>query len=343
MPEPPENGLPAIDGWEAPDDLTAREVCELALPEGQEILGKLGMAAGRLVIGGDSGDGKTTAVMGMVGAVAHGTRWLDWRGCGGTVLVFDLEQGLRTVQRRLKEAHLDESEAVRYYRVPDGLALDSSERQASWLEGLVLEHRPVMVVVDPLYKAHTGDSNDERAMIDLMRRFDRWRDEHGFWLVIPMHLRKMQPQQGKPTMNDVFGSGSLVRGAEMVLGIKKTAPGHSTLYFWKDRDGDLSEWREWKLLFSHSTGFERDPQDIEPPVDQQIRDAFLSAGGAILSVKQIEGMTGASDRRLRDKLKAMVETGEVEQADRVGRGGTIFYRLGMSESLLGSDERWSEE
>lgn len=300
------------------------------------------MAAGRLVLGGDSGDGKTTAVVGMVSAVANGTKWLGWQGCGGTVLYVDLEQGLRTVQRRLREAGLDECDDVRYLRAPDGLALDTNERQAMWLEGKILEHNPVMVVVDPLYKAHGGDSNDERAMVDLMRRFDRWRDEHGFWLVIPMHLRKVDAKQAEPVMNDIFGSGSLVRGAEMVLGIKKTAPGHSTLYFWKDRDGDLSEWRKWKLLFSHADGFERDPQDIEPPIEQQIKDAFFSSGGALLSIKQLEGMTGKSERRIRDKLKAMQAIGEIEQADRTGRGGAIMYRLGFSESLLG-DERWSED
>lgn len=317
---------PLREAWTPPEDLSAREVCELPLPEGAEILGPVARAGSRLVIGGKSGEGKTTVVMGMVRAVSQGTQFLDWTGCGGTVLVFDLEQGLRTVQKQLKRNRLHECDNVRYYRIPDGLALENNETQAAWMEGLIVRYQPVMVVLDPLYKAHQGDSNDERAMVDMMRRLDRWRDDHGFCLVIPMHLRKMDPRATDPSMDDIFGSGGLTRGAEVVLGLRKNAPGKSTLYFWKDRDGDLHEESKWKLLFSMQDGFERDPEDKGPEPQEIIERAMLNNGAGVMDRKQIGAATGLSPDKVRSTLAIMLAYETIREEER-GANGRKLYRL----------------
>ena len=309
--------------------MSAREVCELPLPEGQQVWGPVATVGGRVVLGGRSGEGKTSFGMGMVGAVAHGTKFLEWEGCGGTVLIFDLEQGLRTVQRRLTEAGLAETDNVRYYRIPDGLALDTNETQAAWMRGLIVQYQPVLVILDPLYKAHQGDSNDERAMVDMMRRLDKWRDQYGFCLVIPMHLRKLDPKATDPTMDDIFGSGGLTRGAEVVLGLRKIAPGKSRLYFWKDRDGDLHEEDRWNLLFSHEDGFERDPEDKGPPPEEVITRAFMHAGGKTMTLKQIKGATGMSDDKCRTAMAVMESEGAVVQTGK-GAHGAIIYRMAFA-------------
>jgi len=321
-----EDDYPLHGSWAPPDDLSAREVCELPLPEGQEVLGPIARAGSRLVVGGKSGEGKTTFCMGMVRAVADGTDFLGWTGCGGTVLIFDLEQGLRTVQNQLKRNGLHESDLVRYYRIPDGLALESDETQAAWVEGLIIRYKPVMVLLDPLYKAHQGDSNDERAMVDMMRRLDKWRDVHGFTLTIPMHLRKMDPRATDPTMDDIFGSGGLTRGAEVVLGLRKNAPGHSTLYFWKDRDGDLHEESKWKLLYSHHDGFERDPEDKGPDPGELIARAMALSGAMLMTAKQIATASGMSGDRVKTALVIMEAMGTVEQGAK-GAHGAMRYRL----------------
>lgn len=313
--------------WVPPEDMSAKDVCLLALPEGQEILGPIATRGGRLVIGGQSGDGKTTFVMAMAAAVAHKSEFLDWHGIGGTVLIFDLEQGLRTVQRRLREAKLDQSEFVRYFRIPDGLALDTHEDQAAWVESLIVKHQPKMVILDPLYKLHGGDSNDERSMVDLMRRLDGWRDEHGFCLVIPMHLRKMDPKVADPIMDDIFGSGGLTRGAEVVLGIKRFAPGRSTLYFWKDRDGDLHEHDKWRLTFSHEDGFERVIDDTAPETTLLVERAFLGSGGGIMNLKEIQHAVGRSSRLCHNALLELEKMGKVRREDIKGARGTIRWRI----------------
>lgn len=329
-----------LDVWTPPEVLTAREVCEIELPEGQEVLGPLVMVGSRLVIGGRSGEGKTTFVMGMARAVSRGEELLGWKGCGGRVLVLDLEQGLRTVQRALGDAGLQAAENVDYVRVPDGLALDRDETQAAWLRSLLIERSYAMVVLDPLYKAHQGDSNDERAMVDMMRRLDRWRDELGFALVIPMHLRKMDQGNNRPTMDDIYGSGGLTRGAEVVVGIVRTVPGKAKLHFWKDRDGDLSQQVEWNLVFSRERGFERDPEERRAPPHVAIANAFLAHGGGALGISDLVDATGYSDRPIRDTVKAMVRRGELVEG-KPGAHGRAMYALERIPDEVPID-RWEE-
>lgn len=320
--------------WKPPEDLSAREVCELPLPDAAPVLGPI-YAGCRVIVAGASGDGKTTMSMGMTSAISSGGKFLDWEGCGGTVMIVDLEQGLRSVQRSLKDAGLHESDNVRYFRIPDGLSLETNETQSAWLLGKIVEWKPVMVLIDPLYKAHQGDSNDERAMVDMMRRLDKWRDDLGFVLMIPMHLRKLDPRATDPRMDDVFGSGGLTRGAEIVIGIKKTAPGRSTMYFWKDRDGDMHEFGDkWKLIFTHADGYERDPQDREPEPSELVRRAMLQSGAGRMNLVEITAATGKGKETIRDAVAKLKAAGQIEELEQKGAHGMKYYRLALPDTDL---------
>lgn len=85
--------------------LTAKAVCELPEPPAEdELLGPLVVRGGRLVLGGQTGEGKTTLGLQIIAAIATGSELLGWAGREGRVLVIDAEQGLRTIKRRLREA-----------------------------------------------------------------------------------------------------------------------------------------------------------------------------------------------------------------------------------------------
>jgi hypothetical protein len=170
--------------------------------------------------------------------------FLDWQGQGGRVLVLDAEQGLRSVKRRLREARLDSCDDVDYVRVPDGLSLDTDPRHIAAVEEVLEAGNFAAVVADPLYKLHQGDSNDEREAVDLMRRFDGWRERHRFALVLPVHCRKPVPGT-KFSIHDLFGSSAYVRGAEVVLGLQRVSDGYAKLHLLKDRDGDLPIGAAW--------------------------------------------------------------------------------------------------
>jgi hypothetical protein len=278
--------------------LTACELCQLPdPPESDMLLGPIVVRAQRLVLGAHTGEGKTTMALAMVRAVVEGGEFLEWTGAGGgRALVIDAEQGLRTIKRRLREAGLENCELVDYVRVPDGLSLDSDFQHIAEVERLFEEGGYSLVVADPLYKLHAGDSNAEREAVDLMRRFDGWREQFGFALSLPVHCRKPVPGM-RFTIHDVFGSSAYVRGAEVVLGLQRMRDGYSRLYFLKDRDGDLPIGEKWGLLFSREHGFRRDPTDGQPSTAERL--AELRALDPGITQVQAAQALGVTDRTVR--------------------------------------------
>jgi hypothetical protein len=254
----------------------------------------------RLILGGHTGEGKTTMALAIVRAVVSGLEFLDWTGIGGRALVIDAEQGLKTIKRRLHEAGLADREDVDYVHVPDGLALDSDERHVAEVERVLEAGGYSLVLADPLRKLHAGDSSGEREAVDLMRRFDAWREGYRFALLLPFHCRKPIPGT-KFSIHDIFGSGAYVRGAEIVLGLRRVSDGLSRLHFLKDRDGDLPIGDKWELLFDRDQGYRRKQDEAERDVGGDVV-AFLE-GVACAPVGEIQAAVKGRDEAVRDVLK----------------------------------------
>ena len=305
---------------------SAREIAALPLPaRAPELCGPALVRGCRTVLGAATGHGKTTMTMAMIGATVGGGDFLDWTGAGDCrALVIDVEQNLRTIQRRVAEAGLGESDAVDFLRVPDGLALDQDAAQIDAVEAILAAGDYALVVADPLYKLHRGDANDDRAATDLMRRFDGWRDRFDFALLSIMHPRKKPPQGAKFTMDDFFGSGAYLRGAEIVLGLERLRPGYSRLHFFKDRDGDLPVGEHWGLLFDIEHGFRRDSKEAEedPTTVERIRDLLEQQPG--MTLEALQGASDRSERGVRDALGVL---------DAVGSGRPKQWSLPTQEAM----------
>lgn len=278
---------------------TAREVCELPEPEvSPEILGPLVVLGSRTGLGGYTGEGKTTLIFQMVRAIVRGEEFLGYTGVPGRVLIVDAEQGLRTIKRRLREVGLDSEDGVDILQVPDGLELDRDSAQVAAIEKLLREGGYSLVVFDPLYKLHSGDANDMRAAVNLMRRFDAWRTEFGFALILAMHLRKAPPDGTKMTLHEFFGSGGYTWGAEIILGIRRLRAGYSRLFLLKDRDGDLPIGDAWGLVFNRDDGgFKLDPNVGKPSTADRLRD--LRAADPGITQEQAAAALDVTDRTVR--------------------------------------------
>jgi hypothetical protein len=279
---------------------TAPELAALPEPDASDLLlGSLIVRGQRTLIAAGTGEGKTTFVFQAIRSIIEGEDFVGYQGRGGEVqrvLYIDAEQGLRTIKRRLVERGLDTCDRLDYIRVPDGLVLDSNQAHVAEVERVLRETPYSVVVADPLYKLHAGDSNAEREAVDLMRRFDRWRTEHHFALVMPAHTRK--PVVGsKFTIHELFASSAYPRGAEVVLGLQRTRDGYAKLHYWKDRDGDLPIGARWGLLYSHDDGFCRDPKDEGPSTREQV--AEIRARDPEITQKQAAKEIGVSERTVR--------------------------------------------
>lgn len=243
-------------------DLYAKEE-----PGYQPLLGPLVMRGLRTIIGARTGEGKTTFMMHMVKSIVHGDDFLDYEGLGPDegghapqVLIIDAEQSLPDVQRLAEECDLTNSRDIHYIMAPDGLDLAEGSHDAAEIEEILHELKPDVVCLDPLYKSHRGDSNDEREAVDFMRLLDRWRSELGFALILPVHTRKgsKQAPDAAPTMDDIFGSGAFARGAEIIFGLQQTNPttGFCNLHVWKHRPGWLRR-DSISMVFKRDEGYRR--------------------------------------------------------------------------------------
>lgn len=282
---------------------TAREICALPDPaQSREVVGPLLVRGERTVLGGHTGEGKTTFGLQLIRAAIYGDDFLGYAGSGGSALVIDAEQGLRTVKRRLREVRLEACDDLDYLRVPDGLRLDQDESEADELEAIIAEGGYAAVLFDPLYKLHGGDSNEERDAVALMRRLDAWREKHDFALLLATHCRKPY-QRSSLTLHDLFGSSAYTRGAEVVLGIQKVGPGRSRLHFFKDRPGDLPQGEFWMLSFDREAGFQRDPDDSPQGARaiDLVRALITERPG--LTKAEIQEATGKKERTVSKALK----------------------------------------
>jgi hypothetical protein len=306
----------APDGF-ALDAVPAPRVMELPDPlaEGM-LLGPLVVRPARTVIVGDTGHGKTALAAQFVRAVLAGDECLGYRGARlGPAMIVDLEQGLRSVKRTLREAGLDERDDLLYVHVPDGLRLERpDEPHFAALARLIDEHRPVVVALDPFYKAHGGDANEERAVVDLMRALDALRTRYEFALLLPAHPRKdpASSPARKLTLHDVAGSGAIVRGAELVLAIERLSHGYARLRILKDRDGDLEVGAAWPLLFTRGEGFRLDPK--EERTAEELEARVLATAPEWQTVQEWAADLGIRKASAKDLLEKLVESGRVEAA-----------------------------
>jgi len=259
--------------------VTAESLCDEPDIDTGQLLGPLVLSAGRTIVVGDTGEGKTTVSLQIVKSILAGEDFMGWDGAGtGRALIIDLEQGRRSVKRSLRDAGLDTRNDVDLVLVPDGLSLDQDSSHFDELDRVIAEGGYTIVLLDPYYKAHRADEpNAERPIVDLMRMLDRLRSDYGFALILPAHPRKEMVGSSGPrklTLHDIAGSGAVSRGAEVILGIEKVAHGMARLRFLKDREGDLEVGEAYHLLFTKGEGFRRDPKDLEPPKDyvQLIRE-----------------------------------------------------------------------
>jgi len=298
---------------------TAREIS--ALPEPDEsymLVGPLVVRGARTIIVADTGHGKTTLAMQLASAALTGWEVFGYFGAQvSCVLVVDLEQGIRSIKRTLREAGLAEREDVLYVASPDGLALDSDEEHREELEHIVEANRPDVVILDPYYKAHRGDSNEERGVVDLMRYLDGLRARFGFALILPAHPRKDQTGRDgarKLKLDDVAGSGAVTRGAELAFALERLSHGFARLRILKDRDGDLTVGEEWPLLFTRGEGFRLDPKAETTQEELEQRILELGADGSWRTYKDYAGELGMRQTRAKQMLEALAEGDRLEVA-----------------------------
>jgi hypothetical protein len=208
----------------------------------------------------------TSCALQMAASIVYATEFLDFKGRGNAkVLLVDVEQGTRSVQRAFRQSGLaDAGSSIGLIHEPNGLRIDKDEGARKDLESVFASREFDLVILDPAYNLFTGSQTDEESVRWLMSLIDDWRREYNTAVLIPMHVRKT-PTGAKFSMDEIYGSKAYTWGAESILGLRRLGDGAADLHFWKDREGGLTEagagvGKRWPLLFDAEAGFRKDPR-----------------------------------------------------------------------------------
>lgn len=179
-------------------------------------------------IGGDGGSGKTTCICNVVAAVSSG------RMCffedestyaprpPGKVLFFSAEDDVsKTLARRLRKNGAT-MKNVLTMRMSDERR-EYLELGSPYMESLIAEHRPVLVVLDPLqsYVPAKIDMAKRNHMRKVLTPLFGWGEKYGTSFLIVMHTNKKQGVSGRGKLADSSDMWDIARGVIMVGSTKE--------------------------------------------------------------------------------------------------------------------------
>jgi hypothetical protein len=261
---------------------TIRDLLHEETEQAEPLLGPLVRRGQTTIIGGYGGAGKSTMSMEMVRAIVTGRDFLGWEGEGSRAFVLDLEQGMSVAQRRIYEAFTGEPmgdtsladivgdmhfdghwDRVRYADWQEGADLTEGSADLEVLEEEIAEHRPDVLLIDPVYKLFIGrDMNEQVEISSFIHTIQKLRTKYGFAIILPMHPRKPGQMTSPLGMHDLYGSMLWSAWAEVCVMIHREEGNHSILRWEKDRNGEAPTGDKWTLAFEAGRGFRRSIGDL---------------------------------------------------------------------------------
>lgn len=196
-------------------------------PELALISGGIMREKGRTVIYGKYKSLKSILAMNMALCVGGGTDWLGWdTPAGGTkVLYLQIEMSHSSIQERLR-AMLGHWELTkdRLYRQQTiiwsepFIKLDTKEGM-SLLYKWLLEYKPSLLIIDPLYKVMSGNILDPNAVRVFLDSLDKIISIHECSVLIVGHTRKGEYNEWGS--DDLIGSMFFSAWADAVIKVTR--------------------------------------------------------------------------------------------------------------------------
>lgn len=199
------------------------------------------------LITGFPGTGKTQFSIAVGAHLALGNpEFLKWRNKGGSkkVLFLSLEMGaapLNLFMGTIGKGYTDKRTLNRNFLVaPFGtpIHLDSPEGQL-FLDKIMDEHMPDVLIIDSLQKVSSKELTDEQAVKNLIHYLSIVRNKYSCAMLMIHHNRK-KPNDGQKKgveLSDVYGSTYITTDVDFVLSLKTQESGLLTVDMLKNRLG----------------------------------------------------------------------------------------------------------
>jgi hypothetical protein len=182
------------------------------------------------LITGFPGTGKTQFSIALGAHLALGNeRFLKWDNIGGSkkVMFLSLEMGAAPLNHFMgligkgytNPVKLDRNFLVAPFGTP--MPLDTPEGQA-FLDRLMSDHMPDVLIVDSLQKISSKELTDEQAVKTLVHYLSTVRSKYNCSMLVIHHNRK-KPNDGQKKgveLSDVYGSTYITTDVDFVLSLK---------------------------------------------------------------------------------------------------------------------------
>ncbi|MGW4119864.1 AAA family ATPase [Nocardia sp. NPDC004711] len=194
----------------------------------------------RIVLTGAEGGGKSVLCSQMACTLAAGLHPFTGTVLGAgrrdiRVLVVDCENSPAQSRRRYRwmtnlvnqrrslceMAPVDWNDTMAIEVRPAGIDLLTGPDTA-WLERVITDTAPDLLVLGPLYKLHHENPNDEKPAREIAWVLDGLRERHGFALLSEAHAGKGQASDGTRSMAPI-GSSVWMRWPEFGFGLRRSA------------------------------------------------------------------------------------------------------------------------
>lgn len=268
--------------------------------------------------------GKSTLARAIALAVSRGDTCLGRATRRGPVIMLGFEEHPKWLQRAFRSMGVDSSDEIY-------LHLGEAPREGvDWLRAVVLAHRPVLVVVDPLLKlVRAQDANDYAQMSRLLEPLNTIARDSGAHLMLVHHASKGERLEGESAL----GSTAFTALVDSIVALTRHADGRRTLKtrqrYGEDCEIALELDSDTQTVYvggSHSRG-------SQPDVRAEIANVVGNSDRP-LTAAEIRAKVGRAAEAVRNALDEAVNTGELQRRGTGRRGDQFLFGFETQFSLL---------
>ena len=323
-------GTPSGTGAEEPkEELDAFECpligeVEAVAPTERWLIESLWAAQGVGLVGGTPKTGKTWAVLELALSVASGTPAFDRFDVHqpGPVLFYGAEDRESSIRERVAQLCL--RRGVELGSLPlrlvrgDRVHLDSPEDRLK-LERALGQHRPRLLVLDPLVRLHTGSESTAQHVAELLGYLRSLQRGFELAIMVTHHLSK---QKGKAAAlqpgQALRGSGDLHAWGDSNLYLSRCRGGAVKLHVEQRNAHSFDEPLYYRLAFDEAGGahlevLDEPPEEVEesssqgvrqgPPPSKRREVALQAPPLRDRILKELEVSGPVSQKKLRGRLR----------------------------------------
>jgi RecA-family ATPase len=222
---------------------SVEELLSWTPPKVRQIIGNGILSPGsRAFIYGRWGTWKSMLSMDLAFCIADGLPWMGFDTAKSSVLVSQVEITRHNLQKRVaKYVSSHQTMPKNLWFLTEPMMRLDTDWTYTQFKAMVLQLRPDVIVLDPIYRMVTGNISDNEKMGRVLDRVDELQDKIGCATIIVGHTRKpqnMPPGVEVDMSNELIGASFFQNWADTSISVEPVSDNVVQLRFQKVRNSE---------------------------------------------------------------------------------------------------------